>query len=182
MTSLILSLFFLLLLSPILIIISIIILIDDGAPIIFKQKRIGKNNIVFEIYKFRTMLNNTPELATHLLKKSDNHYTSTGKFLRKYSLYELPQLINIIRGELSVIGPRPALYNQNDLIKLRTKKIHLLNPGITGWSQTHGRDNLTISEKVKLDYFYLKNKTFFLNFKIIYLTIVKVIFAKDVFS
>ena len=122
MTSRILSLFFLLLLSPILIIISIIILIDDGAPIIFKQKRIGKNNIVFEIYKFRTMLNNTPELATHLLKKSDNHYTSTGKFLRKYSLDELPQLINIIRGELSFIGPRPALYNQNDLIKLRTKK------------------------------------------------------------
>ena len=109
------------------------------------------------------MLNNTPELATHLLKKSDNHYTSTGKFLRKYSLDELPQLINIIKGELSFIGPRPALYNQNDLIKLRTKKkIHLLNPGITGWSQTHGRDNLTISEKVKLDYFYLKNKTFFL--------------------
>jgi O-antigen biosynthesis protein WbqP len=178
-----LSLFLLTLFSPILIIISIVIILDDGFPIFFKQKRIGKNNIHFLIYKFRTMKKNTPDIPTHLMTHNKNVYTKIGPFLRKYSLDELPQLINIIKGEMNFIGPRPALYNQKDLIRERTKiNIHHLKPGVTGWAQTNGRDELEIDEKVKMDFYYLKNQSFSLDIKILFLTFIKSIKSDGVFS
>ena len=133
------------------------------------------------ITRFRTMLKNTPDIPTHLVINKKNLFTKTGSFLRKYSIDELPQLINIIKGDLVFIGPRPALYNQEDLIKLRTKKnIHQLAPGLTGWAQVNGRDELSIADKVKMDYFYLKNKSVSLDIKILFLTAKKVLKAEDV--
>jgi O-antigen biosynthesis protein WbqP len=168
-------------LSPILLAIYILVYIDDGHPIIFKQKRVGFNNKLFWIFKFRTMKHNTLDIPTHLLKKNTISYTKYGKFLRKYSLDELPQLINILKNDISFIGPRPSLYNQKDLIQKRTKEnIHLILPGITGWAQVNGRDELSVNEKVKLDSYYLKNKSVFLNCKILVLTIYKVVRSEDV--
>lgn len=171
----------LILLSPLFLIITLVILLDDGFPIIFKQKRVGKNNQIFMIYKFRTMKNESPNIASHLLLKSKSYYTKTGPFLRKFSLDELPQLINIFKNDISYIGPRPALYNQEDLIKKRTLKgIHRLYPGITGWAQVNGRDELTISEKVNMDLYYLNNKSLKLDLMILWLTLLKVVKAEDV--
>ena len=171
---LLLSLFLLTLFSPILIIISIVIILDDGFPIFFKQKRIGKNNIHFLIYKFRTMKKDTPDIPTHLMTDNKNIYTKSGPFLRKYSFDEIPQIINVIKNEMAFIGPRPALYNQEDLINKRTeKKIQTLVPGITGWAQVNGRDELKIDEKVKMDHYYLKNRSLSLDIKILYLTFFK---------
>ena len=179
--SKIISVFLLFLLSPVLLFIAFLIIIDDGFPIFFKQKRVGKDNEFFPIFKFRTMKKNTPNIATHLMKSSDNYLTKTGPFLRKFSLDEIPQLYNILRGELNFIGPRPALYNQTDLISLRTKKnIHLIRPGITGWAQVNGRDENTIKKKVDLDEYYLNNKSLFLNIKIIFLSLIKVLNASNV--
>tara|TARA_B100001250_G_scaffold386960_1_gene383932 strand:- start:417 stop:962 length:546 start_codon:yes stop_codon:yes gene_type:complete len=175
------SFILLLIFSPILLILSIIILLDDGFPILFKQKRIGKNNVHFWIYKFRTMKKETPDIPTHLINKSQDHYTWVGPFLRKYSLDELPQLFNILSGDMIFIGPRPALHNQHDLKKLRTKKdIHKLTPGITGWAQVNGRDSLTIKEKVRMDFYYFKNQSFLLDIKIIFLSILKVIKSEGI--
>ena len=157
------------------------ILIDDQFPLLFKQKRVGKNNTYFYIYKFRTMKKDSPDIATHLLKDKNKYYTLTGPFLRRFSLDELPQLFNIIKGEMDFVGPRPALYNQIDLIKLRTQaKVHNLSPGITGWAQINGRDDLEISEKVNYDKYYLKHKSTSLNIKIIILTILKVLKSEGV--
>ena len=122
------------------------------------------------------MKNNTPDIPTHLLKNSDLMYTSIGPFLRKYSIDELPQLINILKGEMVFIGPRPALYNQDDLIRLRTEaKVHTLSPGVTGWAQVNGRDELSIEKKVELDKYYKNNISILLNMKIIILTFFKVL-------
>tara|TARA_B100002051_G_C16591044_1_gene562858 strand:- start:260 stop:754 length:495 start_codon:yes stop_codon:yes gene_type:complete len=160
--------------------VGLIIVLEDGFPIIFRQKRIGLNNNHFLIFKFRTMKKNTPDIPTHLMDKNIP-YTRIGPYIRKYSLDELPQLVNIVRGEIKFIGPRPALYNQKDLIKMRTEKnIHTLLPGITGWAQVNGRDELSMAQKVELDYFYLKNISFRLNVFILWLTILKVIKAEDV--
>ncbi|MBH49859.1 MAG: lipid carrier--UDP-N-acetylgalactosaminyltransferase [Candidatus Marinimicrobia bacterium] len=181
MISKLIALLLFVLLSPIFLLISLIIYIDDGFPILFKQKRIGENNSKFFIYKFRTMFNDLADIPTHLLKDPHNHYINTGLFLRKLSLDEIPQLINIIKGEMVFVGPRPALYNQSDLIKLRTiASVHNLIPGITGWAQVNGRDNLSISQKVKYDIFYLKNKSLFLDLKILLLTLLKVFGKNDV--
>ena len=170
-------------LAPLIIIICIIIYIEDGNPVIFKQKRIGKNNKIFTIYKFRTMLKNTPDIATHLIDRISIRFTRIGPFLRKYSLDEIPQLFNIIKNEMALIGPRPALYNQKDLIKKRTEKgIEILVPGITGWAQINGRDELEIDEKVKLDYYYLKNQSLSLDIKILLSTFFKTFKADGVFS
>ena len=175
------SFILLILLLPIILIITIIILLDDGFPILFIQKRIGKNNEYFQIYQFRTMLTETPDVATHLLNNKKNIFTKVGPFIRKYSLDELPQLLNILKGDIAFIGPRPALFNQNDLIQLRTEKgIHRLMPGITGWAQVNGRDELSLLSKVELDHYYLTNKSLALDFKIILLTIKKVIKAEGV--
>ncbi len=177
----IIALLLMLLLSPIFLLISLIIIINDGLPIIFVQKRSGKDNRLFNLYKFRTMKKETPNVATHLMDGENNYILWSGHFLRKTSLDEIPQLFNIVRGDIAFIGPRPALYNQNDLISLRNKyKINSLKPGITGWAQINGRDSLSIEEKVKYDYEYLKNKNFRLDCLIIYKTIIKVLLAKDI--
>ena len=177
----IVSLLMLTLLSPILIIIAAFILFEDGFPILFRQKKSWTNNSHFNIYKFRTMKNNTPDIATHLLNENHFTYTKSGPFLRKFSIDELPQLINIIKGEMTFIGPRPALHNQSDLIELRTKHgVHSLLPGVTGWAQVNGRDELKIEKKVELDSYYKKNQTISLDIKIIFLTIIKVFKTENV--
>ena len=175
--DLILSLIGLIILSPVLIIISILIKIDSKGPILFKQKRVGINKSFFNIYKFRTMYIDTPkDMPTHLLNNPEAYITKVGKFLRKTSLDELPQLINIIKGEMAVIGPRPALYNQEDLIELRDKyKANDIRPGLTGWAQIHGRDELEIEEKAKLDGYYTEHISFLLDIKCFFLTIASVL-------
>ena len=141
----------------------------------FKQKRVGLNNVHFWIYKFRTMKKDAPDIATHLVKDSTSLYTSIGPFLRKFSFDELPQLINIVKGDMTFIGPRPALYNQDDLIELRTQAgVDRLIPGVTGWAQVNGRDELSIPDKVKMDEYYLKNKSLWLDIKILFMTVFKV--------
>ena len=168
------SLVLLFIFSPLLLIVTLIIIFDDGAPIFFKQKRIGLNNKPFFIFKFRTMKKNTPNIATHLIGDAKNHYTKTGPILRKFSLDELPQLINILKGDMSFIGPRPALFNQYDLIHLRNSKgVQHIMPGITGWAQVNGRDELDLHQKVDLDSYYLKNKSLALDLKILLFTLLK---------
>jgi len=171
----IVSILLLICLFPIFVIVALSIIIDDGFPILFRQKRVGQNNAHFWIYKFRTMKKDAPDIATHLVKDSTSLYTSIGPFLRKFSFDELPQLINILKGDMKFIGPRPALYNQDDLIALRTQAgVHTLIPGVTGWAQVNGRDELSIPEKVKMDEYYLKNKSLWLNIKILFMTVFKV--------
>ncbi|CEN91463.1 glycosyl transferase [[Clostridium] sordellii] len=165
----------LIILSPIFLIISALIKIESKGPIFFKQERIGKDNINFKIYKFRSMRTDTPDVATHLLDNPDMFITKTGKFLRKTSLDELPQFINIIKGEMLFVGPRPGLYNQYDLKNLRTEKgVHTLIPGITGWAQINGRDELEIPIKVEFDRQYLENRSILFDIKIVILTVIKV--------
>jgi len=173
--SIIIAFFLILFISPIIFLVAVIIFIDDGFPILFKQKRIGLNNAHFWIYKFRTMKKDAPDIATHLVKDGTPLYTSIGPFLRKCSFDELPQLLNIMKGDMKFIGPRPALYNQDDLIALRTQVgVHSLMPGLTGWAQVNGRDELSIPDKVNMDKYYLKNKSLWLNIKILFMTVVKV--------
>jgi len=168
-------------LIPVYIFIAILIKFDSKGPIIFWSKRFGKNNKLYKMPKFRTMYQDTPQVASHLLKDSERYISKFGKFLRKYSLDELPQIYSILMGDMSIIGPRPALFNQSDLIKLRIKyKIDKLKPGLTGWAQVNGRDTLSIKEKVALETFYLENRTLLIDMKIIYLTIKKVFQAKDI--
>lgn len=138
--------------------------------------RVGQHNIIFKMPKFRTMRIGTPVVATHLLKDPNEQLTIIGSFLRKSSLDELPQLWSILAGDMSFVGPRPALYNQYDLIALRTEcGIDLLVPGLTGWAQVNGRDELTITQKVSLDQYYLSNQSLFLDMKIIWLTFINVV-------
>ena len=145
-------------------------------PILYWSDRVGRNNVIFKMPKFRTMRTDTPAVATHLLGDPDRWLTPIGKFLRKSSLDELPQLFSILSGDMSIVGPRPALFNQDDLIALRTAKgVHLLTPGLTGWAQINGRDELPIPVKVEFDEWYLHNRSFFLDVKIIVQTFVKVL-------
>ena len=168
-------------LSPLLLIVILVIKVGSKGPALFSQRRIGRNNKEFVLYKFRSMRTETPNVATHLMKDPQNYITSFGKFLRKSSLDELPQLLNIIKGDMTFIGPRPALYNQYDLIKLRNRRgIHTLKPGISGWAQVNGRDNLEISKKVDLDFYYLKHHNLVLDTKIIVLTVFKVLKADGI--
>jgi O-antigen biosynthesis protein WbqP len=179
--EIILSSFLLFLLLLPLIIIAFVIKFDSKGPIIFWSKRVGINNKIFLMPKFRTMKINTPDKATHLLKDPYLYLTNVGKFLRRFSLDELPQLYSLILGHMTFVGPRPALYNQYDLIKLRNDyKIYLIKPGITGWAQINGRDSITIEKKVQLDNFYLKNKNVFLDIKIIFLTLYKAIIKENI--
>ena len=173
--SRIFSITLLICLSPVLLIIAICIIIDDGFPVLFRQKRVGKNNTHFWIYKFRTMKKTVGDIPTHLVEDDLSIYTFSGPILRKCSLDELPQLFNILKGDMLFIGPRPALHNQDDLIALRNQiGVHILKPGVTGWAQVNGRDELNIPDKVKLDQFYLKNKSLWLDTKILIMTIFKV--------
>jgi O-antigen biosynthesis protein WbqP len=158
------------------IIITILIKLTSKGPILYWSRRIGKNNREFLMPKFRSMRIDTPVVATHLLKDANSFLTPIGNFLRKSSLDELPQLYCIITGDMSFVGPRPALYNQYDLIDLRAnKKVHTLVPGITGWAQINGRDELSIEEKVKFDKEYLDRKSLMFNFHILFLTMLKVV-------
>ena len=146
-------------LSPVFVVLIILIKLDSKGPIIFKQKRVGINRSHFYIYKFRTMKIETPkETPTHRLEDPDKWITKTGKFLRKFSLDELPQIYNILKRDMSIIGPRPALWNQYDLLDLRDKNgSNKIRPGLTGWAQINGRDALTLEEKADLDCYYVKN-------------------------
>lgn len=165
----------LIILSPLFLIVSLLIKVESKGPVFFKQERIGKDNVNFMIYKFRSMRTDTPDVATHLLDNPDIFITKVGKFLRKTSLDELPQLINVVKGEMLFVGPRPALYNQYDLKDLRTEKeVHILYPGITGWAQVNGRDELDIIDKVKFDRQYADKKCIILDIKILLMTLIKV--------
>lgn len=150
--DLVLSLIGIIVLSPVFLIIAIAIKLDDPGPVLFKQKRVGIHKSYFNLYKFRSMKVNTPDVPTHLLTDPEQYISRVGHFLRKSSLDELPQLINIIKGEMSIIGPRPALWNQDDLIAERDKYgANDVRPGLSGWAQINGRDELEIGEKAKLD-------------------------------
>ncbi len=156
-----------------LLVIAIFVKLTQG-PILYWSDRIGKNNCIFKMPKFRTMKVETPAVATHLLPEPDQYLTPLGKFLRKSSLDELPQLFSILKGDMSFVGPRPALFNQDDLVALRTQKnIHLLTPGLTGWAQVNGRDDLPIPAKVDFDEYYLQHRSFFFDMKILFLTFFK---------
>ncbi|MBV5348988.1 sugar transferase [bacterium] len=175
------ALILLLILSPIFLIVTLFILIEDGFPIFFTQKRVGVNYSFFQIYKFRSMKKNTPNVATHLLTNPAQYLLKTGGLLRKLSLDELPNLINIIKGEMVFVGPRPALYNQDDLMALRIAAgVDKLQPGITGWAQINGRDEISIEAKVQLEKEYLHRKSFLFDIEIVVRTFTNVLFSKGV--
>lgn len=172
-----LSLMAFIFLSPVFLAVVIVIKLDSPGPVFLKQERVGIHKKHFYILKFRTMRTDTPkDMPTHLLQNPDQYITKVGKFLRKTSLDELPQLINIVKGEMSIIGPRPALWNQYDLIEEREKYgANDILPGLTGWAQIHGRDELEIPEKAKLDGYYVDNLSFGLDVKCFFGTILSVL-------
>lgn len=175
------ALFVLLIFSPIFLIVALFILFEDGNPIFFKQKRVGVNYTFFNIYKFRSMKKNTPNVATHLLINPEQYLLKIGGILRKLSLDELPNLINIIRGEMVFVGPRPALYNQDDLMALRVATgVDKLKPGITGWAQINGRDDISIEMKVQLEQEYMYKRSTLFDIEIIIKTFTNVLFSKGV--
>ncbi|MFD3293616.1 sugar transferase [Aquirufa sp. KTFRIE-69F] len=175
------ALIVLIILSPIFLAVALAILIEDGSPIFFKQKRVGINYTFFNIYKFRSMKKNTPNVATHLLENPASYLLRIGGVLRKLSLDELPNLINIINGEMVFVGPRPALYNQDDLMALRVSAgVDKLKPGITGWAQINGRDEISIEAKVALEKEYLDRRSTWFDMVIVVKTFTSVIFSKGV--
>lgn len=160
---------------PILII-AVAVRLTSKGPALYWSDRVGRNNQIFRMPKFRTMLIDTPAVATHLLSDPASCLTPIGSFLRKTSLDELPQLWSILKGDMSFVGPRPALFNQDDLIALRTERdVHALVPGLTGWAQINGRDELPIPQKVELDREYLERRSFMFDIKIMWLTFLKVV-------
>lgn len=169
-------------LSPVLLLVSLVVKLTSRGPVIFKQRRIGLGRKEFMIFKFRTMYVDAPSnMATHLLENPDRFITPIGKFLRKTSLDELPQLFNVLSGDMSFIGPRPALYNQQDLIKLREScGVHRMRPGVTGWAQVNGRDELSIPVKVEYDKYYVDNYSIGLDIKIAIRTVISVFMRKGV--
>jgi len=180
--DIVLSFLGMLILSPIFLILMIAIKIDSKGPILFKQKRVGKNKQHFMIYKFRTMRYDTPkDTPTHLLANPQSYITKMGVFLRKTSLDELPQLLNIIKGEMSIVGPRPALWNQDDLIKARDRvNANSIKPGLTGWAQVNGRDELAIEIKANYDGEYVKRMSLLFDTRIFFMTIFKVVKSEGV--
>ena len=175
------ALIILILLSPLFILVGLAIFIEDGFPIFFTQNRVGINYTFFNIYKFRSMKKNTPNVATHLLTNPDQYLLKIGKFIRKTSLDELPNLINILKGQMVFVGPRPALYNQDDLMALRVAAgVDKIKPGITGWAQINGRDEISIQAKVALEKEYLKRKSLLFDLIIIVKTFTNVLFSKGV--
>ena len=160
---------------PVLLVAMAVRLTSQG-PALHWSDRVGRNNVIFKMPKFRSMRVGTPAVATHLLADARSHLTPIGSFLRKSSLDELPQLWSILAGDMSFVGPRPALFNQQDLIALRTKQaVHTLVPGLTGWAQVNGRDELPIPEKVKLDVAYMQRQSLWFDICILWLTFVKVL-------
>jgi O-antigen biosynthesis protein WbqP len=175
------ALIVLVLLSPVFLVVALLIFIEDGSPILFKQKRVGINYTFFNIYKFRSMKKNTPNVATHLLTNPDQYLLKIGKFIRKTSLDELPNLINIIKGEMVFVGPRPALFNQDDLMQFRIfTGVSKLKPGITGWAQINGRDDISIEKKVQLEQEYMYKRSTLFDIEIIIKTFTNVLFSKGV--
>lgn len=176
-----LAILILIILIPLFFLIFLFISFEDGFPVLFVQKRIGVNSSFFYIYKFRTMKKNTPNVATHLLTNPDQYLLKIGGILRKLSLDELPNLINIIKGEMVFVGPRPALFNQDDLIALRISKgVDKLKPGITGWAQINGRDDISIEKKVQLEQEYMNKRSTLFDIEILIKTFTNVIFSKGV--
>ena len=175
------ALFFLIIFSPVILVVAFAIFIEDGSPIFFKQKRVGVNYTFFKIYKFRSMKKNTPNVATHLLSNPSQYLLKIGGILRKLSLDELPNLINILKGEMVFVGPRPALYNQDELMIFRVATgVSKLKPGLTGWAQINGRDDITIEKKVQLEQEYLSKKSFLFDLEILVKTFTNVLFSKGV--
>ena len=171
----------LIILIPLFFVFSLVIYIEDGLPIFYKQKRFGINNSFFIIYKFRTMKLTTPNVASHLLSTPEKYLLKSGNILRKFSFDELPNLINIIKGDMVFIGPRPALYNQMDLILLRKASgIIKYKPGITGWAQINGRDEISIEEKVQFEIEYLERKSIIFDLKILLNTFINTIKQKGI--
>ena len=165
----------LVLLVPVMLV-AVAVRLTSKGPALYWSDRVGRNNVIFKMPKFRSMLVGTPAVATHLLADAASHLTPIGSFLRKSSLDELPQLWSILMGDMSFVGPRPALFNQQDLIALRTEQgVHTLVPGLTGWAQVNGRDELPIPEKVKLDVAYLQRQSLWFDVRILWMTFVKVL-------
>lgn len=174
--DLVLSLFALLILLIPILLVTVAVKLTSKGPALYWSDRVGVNNVLFRMPKFRSMRIGTPAVATHLLLDPSKYLTPIGNFLRKSSLDELPQLWSIIAGDMSFVGPRPALFNQADLIELRTEQgVHLIRPGLTGWAQVNGRDELPIPVKVGYDAFYAKNMSVLFDIKILFLTALKVI-------
>lgn len=168
-------------LSPVMLATAVAVKLTSKGPAIYWSDRVGRDNTLFRMPKFRSMRTETPAVATHLLTDTTAWLTPIGGFLRKSSLDELPQLWSILVGDMSIVGPRPALFNQDDLIALRTEQgVHRLRPGLTGWAQVNGRDELPIPDKVRLDVFYLQNRSFGLDLKTIWMTVGKVLRARDI--
>ena len=169
-------------LLPLFILLVIAIKLDSRGPMLFKQKRVGKNKKLFNIYKFRTMRTDTPhDMPTHLLEDPDRYITRVGRFLRKTSLDELPQIFNILSGQMSIVGPRPALWNQDDLIAERDKYgANALKPGLTGWAQVNGRNAISWTEKFKLDVWYVDHVSLVTDLKVIFITVKKVLMRSDI--
>jgi len=166
----------LLLLAGPLLILALLVRLTSPGPVLYWSDRVGKDNRIFKMPKFRSMRVGTPALATHLLHNPDSYLTPIGSFLRTSSLDELPQLWSVLIGDMSFVGPRPALFNQDDLVALRTAHgVHVLMPGLTGWAQINGRDELPIPEKVKLDVEYLQRHSFWFDLRILWLTLLKVL-------
>jgi len=156
--------------------IAVLVRLTSPGPALYWSDRVGRNNVIFRMPKFRSMRIDTPAVATHMLQNPEQWLTPIGSFLRKSSLDELPQLWCILKGDMSFVGPRPALFNQDDLIALRTEKgVHELVPGLTGWAQVNGRDELPIPQKVALDAEYLRRRSFLFDLWILWLTVVKVV-------
>jgi O-antigen biosynthesis protein WbqP len=171
------SLFALVVLSPLFLICAVAVKSTSRGPVFHVSKRVGRGNAIFRMLKFRTMRLDAPQVATHLMSAEAKTYlTPVGSLLRKTSLDELPQLLNVLKGDMSIVGPRPALFNQDDLVELRTRHgVHELLPGITGWAQTHGRDEIPIPQKVELDTWYLHHRCVAIDLRIIWLTVVNVL-------
>ena len=181
MINRILALILLFIFFPLFLIVALAIFIEDGLPVFFTQKRVGINYTFFRIYKFRSMKKNTPNVATHLLSNPSQYLLKIGGLLRKLSLDELPNLINIIKGEMVFVGPRPALYNQDDLMTLRVATgVDKLKPGITGWAQINGRDDISIEKKVQLEQEYMYKRSILFDLEIIIKTFTKVLFRKGI--
>ena len=168
-------------LAPPILLIALLVKLTSRGPALHWSRRVGADNKTFLMPKFRTMRLDTPQVATHLLKEPHIYLTPIGLFLRRSSLDEVPQLYSILKGDLSLVGPRPALYNQTDLIELRTQNgVHRLVPGLTGWAQIYGRDDLPIPVKVRYDQHYLEHRSILFDIKILFLTLIKVVRAEGV--